>query len=205
MILRIPIIPTIFVLGAVATMIALGFWQLGRAEEKAALIEQYKAALADDVNVVLSGFASPESLFKRTVFQCAEVLAMQQRSGRSARGQSGWAHVATCRTAEPEAYVPIELTDYSVETVSVSIGWSRDPVPVEWAGGTVEGRVILPGDEHGRVVADAPLAGLEPLAKPDPSDLPNNHLAYTGQWFFFALTALLIYGFALRARLSRKD
>ncbi len=205
MILRIPIIPTIFVLSAAATMVALGFWQLGRADEKAALIEQYEAALADDVNVVLSEFASPESLFKRTVFLCEEVLDMQQRSGRSARGQSGWAHVATCRTAEPEAYAPIELTDYSVETVDVSIGWSRDPVPVDWAGGTVEGRVILPGEEHGRVVADAPLAGLQQLAKPDPKDLPNNHLAYAGQWFFFALTALLIYGFALRARLAKKD
>ena len=48
-----------------------------------------------------------------------------------------------------------------------------------------------------------PLAGLEPLAAPDPRDLPNNHLAYAGQWFFFALTALVIYILALRRRSTR--
>ena len=42
--------------------------------------------------------------------------------------------------------------------------------------------------------------GLKPLAPPDPGDLPNNHLMYAGQWFFFALTALLIYVLALRKK-----
>ena len=35
---RIPIFPTVIVLAAVLTMIALGFWQLGRLDEKEALI-----------------------------------------------------------------------------------------------------------------------------------------------------------------------
>jgi surfeit locus 1 family protein len=30
--------------------------------------------------------------------------------------------------------------------------------------------------------------------------LPNNHLMYAGQWFFFALTALVIYVLALRKK-----
>ncbi|HBM05474.1 MAG TPA: threonine synthase, partial [Erythrobacter sp.] len=47
------------------------------------------------------------------------------------------------------------------------------------------------------------VAGLAPLAPPDPRDLPNNHLAYAGQWFFFALTALIIYILALRRRATR--
>ena len=38
------------------------------------------------------------------------------------------------------------------------------------------------------------------MARPDPSDLPNNHLAYAGQWFFFAITAFIIYVLALRRR-----
>ena len=41
------------------------------------------------------------------------------------------------------------------------------------------------------------------MAAPDPRDLPNNHLAYAGQWFFFALTALVIYILALRRRSTR--
>ena len=61
---------------------------------------------------------------------------------------------------------------------------------------------------------DAPLpADLDPLhlavliaqppPLPDPAALPNNHLAYAGQWFFFALTALMIYVVALRRRSTR--
>ena len=52
------------------------------------------------------------------------------------------------------------------------------------------------------VIANEAKAGLEPLARPDPADLPNNHLAYAGQWFFFALTALAIYWLALKRRWS---
>ena len=61
--------------------------------------------------------------------------------------------------------------------------------------------IIAPGGEAGGVLhaAQRP-AGLQPLAPPDPGDLPNNHLAYAGQWFFFALTALVIYILALRRR-----
>lgn len=55
-----------------------------------------------------------------------------------------------------------------------------------------------------KLVADEGQGGLEPLARPDPANLPNNHLAYAGQWFFFALTALVIYVLALRARLRKQ-
>jgi surfeit locus 1 family protein len=45
-------------------------------------------------------------------------------------------------------------------------------------------------------------AKLQPNARPDPNDIPNNHLSYAVQWFLFALTALVIYGLALRKRLA---
>jgi cytochrome oxidase assembly protein ShyY1 len=57
---------------------------------------------------------------------------------------------------------------------------------------------IAPGP---RLVADPPLAGLEANERPDPSEIPNNHLSYAVQWFLFALTALVIYAVALRRRL----
>ena len=63
-------------------------------------------------------------------------------------------------------------------------------------GGPVAG-IIAPG---GVLHASQPLPELERLAPPDPKDLPNNHLMYAGQWFFFALTALVIYVLALRKR-----
>ena len=50
-----------------------------------------------------------------------------------------------------------------------------------------------------------PRAGLLPLERPDPSDLPNNHIAYAWQWFLFALTALVIYGLAVRKRVMGEE
>ena len=50
-----------------------------------------------------------------------------------------------------------------------------------------------------------PQAGLTQLAAPDPRDVPNNHLSYAVQWFLFAVTALVIYGLALRKRWREQD
>jgi len=49
-------------------------------------------------------------------------------------------------------------------------------------------------------VASPSQAGLTQLALPDPGDLPNNHLSYAMQWFFFALSAVTVYVLALRRR-----
>ena len=54
-----------------------------------------------------------------------------------------------------------------------------------------------------RLVADPPLAGLAANAAPDPRELPDNHLAYAFQWFFFAMTALVIYFLALRRKQAK--
>lgn len=194
MIRRLPVLPTILVLAAVATMIALGIWQLGRMDEKAALIAQYEAALesgepqpfpSDD-----GGAFSDEDFFHPTAFECVEVLSRQAVAGRSKRGQTGFAHIARCRTGRGPA--------------DVLLGFSRDPAFPDYDGGSVEGLIVRGGEDGARVQMDEPIPGLQPLARPDPSDLPNNHLAYAGQWFFFALTALVIYGLALRTRLRGK-
>ena len=62
--------------------------------------------------------------------------------------------------------------------------------------------MIIVNKNRWRIIANPPLAGLSANAVPDPSDLPNNHLAYAVQWFLFALTALVIYFLALRKRLA---
>ena len=73
---------------------------------------------------------------------------------------------------------------------------------MNWNGGRVEGTYLANRVKGPRLIADPPLAGLEANAKPDPNDIPNNHLSYAVQWFLFALTALVIYALALRKRLS---
>jgi surfeit locus 1 family protein len=184
---ELPVFSTIIVLAAVATMIALGFWQLGRLDEKEAQLAFYTAAQNDRSEVAYprDEASLQAALYRRSSLDCAQVSAVRSVSGTSDNGRSGWAHKASCI-----------LPDGS--SGEVALGWSRDPQAPEYAGGKVTG-IIAPG---GRIVADPPLAGLEPLAKPDPADIPNNHLAYAGQWFFFALTALVIYFLAVRRRVK---
>ena len=50
------------------------------------------------------------------------------------------------------------------------------------------------------VVAMPPAAGLAANAPPDLDSVPNNHLAYAGQWFFFAAIAAIVYVLAVRRR-----
>jgi surfeit locus 1 family protein len=183
---RVPIFATIIVLAAVATMIALGVWQLGRRAEKEALLASYEAAAGNDLPVLfpLEGEGEAE-LFRRSQVLCNAVTSIDPVAGTAASGAKGWVQRAQC-------VLTIE------KTVPIDLGFSRDLAKPAFAGGMVTG-VIAPGP---RLVADPPLAGLKPMAKPDPGDLPNNHLAYAGQWFFFALTALIIYVLALRRRRS---
>lgn len=187
---EIPIFSTIVVLGAAMTMIALGFWQLNRADEKNALLAYYKAAPIDTETMPYpeGEDAIEQALYRRVTAQCANVEAVLGKAGTNRVGVKGWAQVAQCTLA-------------TGQKADVALGWSRRPEPPEYAGGPVSG-ILAPG---GRIVADPPLADLGPLAAPDPADLPNNHLAYAGQWFFFALTALVIYFLALRKKLGRPD
>lgn len=192
MIRQLPILPTIFVIAAAATMVALGIWQLGRADEKAALIAQYSSAsaLSEEVDFPIAG-EGEDVWFRRSSVSCIEVIDVAPVSGTAANGAKGWAIRVGCRTSAAQAPVTVDL------------GFAQTLGDDDWTqgGGKVTG-VIAPGP---RLVADPPAADLYPLAKPDPSDLPNNHLAYAGQWFFFALTALVIYGFALKSRLKKRD
>ncbi len=183
---RIPIFSTIVVIAAALTMVGLGVWQLQRKSEKEALIAQYQAALRDPAEVSWpTAPGDARDLFRRSSVDCTKVRGIDAIAGRSANGNSGWVHVARCAHAGGEA--------------DVTIGWSQSPQPPAWSGGRVTGRIASYGDTI-RLVAETPQAGLRPLAAPDPGDLPNNHLAYAGQWFFFALTALVIYVLALRRR-----
>lgn len=185
---RLPVLPTLIVALAVATMIALGIWQLGRKAEKEALLATYAAVGRSDTEVGWpSGPIDHEAaLYRRSRVDCAEVLERRAIAGRSASGLSGWAQVARCRIViggEAE----------------IALGWSQRPDIPFWAGGEVAGVI---GSAAGgiRLVADPPAAGLAPLAPPDPVNVPNNHLSYAVQWFAFAATALVIYILALRRR-----
>jgi len=186
---RVPLLPTIVVVAAVATMIVLGVWQLRRAEWKTDLIARYSQAQSMSANVPWprDEAGMEQALFRWSQFTCETVLGIRTTAATSAAGESGVAQVAHCEAGEGGE-------------AEVALGWSRPTHQIAWNGGKVSG-IISPGGTYGGTLhASPPAPGLEPLAPPDPGDLPNNHLAYAGQWFFFALTALVIYVLALRRR-----
>ncbi|MCM8558280.1 SURF1 family protein [Sphingomicrobium sediminis] len=183
------ILTLVIVAGAVATMIGLGIWQLGRAEEKEALLAQYEAATdLDPVAYPVIVPAEPP-LYRRSSLNCLEVVDWRHQAGANAAGQSGYAHVADCRTSAEGPGAAVE------------IGWSREPVAgTDWEGGEVAG-VIGPDERYGfRLVAEAGQAGLETSAAPSPDAIRNNHMSYAFQWFAFAAIALIITFLAMRRK-----
>jgi cytochrome oxidase assembly protein ShyY1 len=188
--MRWPVLPTLIVAAAVLAMIGLGIWQLRRADEKAALIAHYRSAEGQSpVGWPALPPADDALLYRRASGFCTEVTGWRSVAGRNRAGRTGWSHIAACRTGGLEG-----------PGMQVDMGWSQGHQPPAWRGGEVSG-VIAPDREHRiRLVSDSAAPGLEPSARPNPEDLPNNHLMYAFQWFFFALAAAVIYVLALRRR-----
>jgi cytochrome oxidase assembly protein ShyY1 len=190
-----PIIPTIVVAAAVVTMIALGVWQLRRSDWKEGLIAQYER------NRALPAVAWPaippsddSLLYRRARGFCLQPVAWRAVAGRNLHDETGWSHIASCRTGGAEG-----------PGMEVDVGWSKASRAPAWKGGEVEG-VIVPDSRHGiRLIADNGPTGLPPSRPPLPAETPNNHLLYALQWFFFAAAAAVIYVLALRKRQRRTD
>lgn len=186
---RWPILPTLVVLAAVAVMIMLGLWQLDRKGEEERKLAHYASAAGDQRLIAFPVSQSDSSAhYRRSSIDCAKVENWRGTAGSSARGETGYVQIAACRTAEGNL-------------VEVQTGWSRDLDPPGWDGGQVSGIIAPNRDGSIVLVADPPVAAMGASAKPAPSeDQPGKNLSYAVQWFFFAITALVIYVLALRRR-----
>ncbi len=200
---RIPIFSTIIVIASVATMIWLGVWQLGRAEER----DLQNAALAK--RILLPPVAYPRSgvgdefRYRTLRAHCSKVVSWEVAGGKDANGQTGWSKIATC----------VDEASGSRFKVNVGVGLGPDKYP-RWDGGDLTGRGTLEGDDRSilemimrierprrlMIVSAEAAPGLVLSEQPDPATETNSSWAYAGQWFFFALTALVIYVLALRRR-----
>lgn len=190
---RWPVVPTVVVGLAVATMIALGLWQLLiRLPEK----EAYLARLAANPTRPAIAFpATPDDtlLFRRVLGQCRPPVSIRLAGA----GAAGYRAIADCAGG-----------------MTVQLGTTRDPkAMIAWPGGAVSGYLSHAPDSRPLLaslwddtpkamllVADRPPPGLGANKPPDLSAVPNSHLAYAGQWLFFALIASVIYVLALRRR-----
>jgi cytochrome oxidase assembly protein ShyY1 len=193
MIRRLPIIPTIVVIAAAALMVGLGIWQLQRAKWKEGLLAKYAEAER------LPPIAFPTvpirneqlPLFRHATGVCLRVVGHRAVAGENRAGEPGYVQIVDCSTGAEGPGMSVEL------------GWSKDPnAKVNWAGGLVSGVIAPDRRTRLRLVAAGAPPGLEPSAPPSLDSVPNNHRSYALQWFAFALTALIIYGLAVRKRLK---
>jgi cytochrome oxidase assembly protein ShyY1 len=191
---RIPIIPTIIVVIAVAILIRLGFWQLHRAHENEQLLAQYAAASKlPPMAFPTAPTKGPPPLFRWATGFCQHVVGHRALAGENRNGDTGFVQIVDCATgAEGPG-------------MSVQVGWSQDPnAKVNWNGGPVTG-VIVPDRLHRiRLVAASAPRGLQPSALPSVETAvpvtPAGNRSYALQWFAFAAIAALIYALALRKR-----
>jgi len=193
MIRRLPIIPTIVVLAAVAVMIGLGIWQLQRARWKEGLIHRYaEAERLPPITFPTEPLRDNQlPLFRNATGVCLRIVGQRAVAGENRGGEPGYAHIVDCATgAEGPG-------------MSVEVGWSKDPnAKVNWKGGPVSGVIGPDSRTRMRLVAAGAPPGLEPSAPPSLATIPNNHRSYALQWFAFAAIALVIYGLAVAARLK---
>jgi cytochrome oxidase assembly protein ShyY1 len=192
MIRRLPILPTFLVALAVATMIALGLWQISRAHWKEGLLERYSAAQGQPAitfpTIPLKGDLP---LYRRASGLCLKVVGWRASAGENRTGEPGYAHLADCSTGAEGPGMTIDA------------GWTKDPnFKPKWSGGPVNGIIGPDRVMKLRLVSETGLGGLQPSARPSLAAIPNNHRFYAAQWFFFAFAALVIYLLALRKRLK---
>ena len=189
---RLPLIPTLLVAAAVATMIGLGIWQISRAGEKQAMLARYAAAQGlPEIAFPTIPMPGEPPLYRRASGLCIRVVGWNATAGADRKGESGYSHFASCSTgAEGPGMV-------------VDAGWSKDPnAKSSWTGGEVSGVIGPDRKARLRLVSGDGLGGLAASAPPSPASLLNNHLFYAAQWFFFAVAALVIYVLAWRKRLK---
>lgn len=195
---RVPILATLVVVAAVAVMIGLGVWQLGRAAEKEAALARIEANVGAP-RVAVSKELDLRANLLRPVRIACEGPAPTRVAGA---GKFGFRVIAQCRAPG------------LAEALQVQLGTTRKPLPQPaWGGGEVSGYLAQAPDNRSllrqvfdrtpvgmMVVADPPLGGHAANPAPTLADIPNNHRSYAVQWFAFAGIAVVIYLLALRRR-----
>src|SRR5438045_46357 len=100
MIRRLPLLPTIVVLSAVAVLIALGVWQLRRAAWKQDLLDRYAAAeKAPPIvfpTIPLRDDQLP--LFRHATGVCLRVVGHRAIGGENRAGEPGYVQILDCAT-----------------------------------------------------------------------------------------------------------
>jgi surfeit locus 1 family protein len=206
-----PVVSTILVVLAVATMIGLGVWQLQRKGENALLLTKVSA------NISKPAIAYPElgpvdvnALHRKSSVTCLRVLRWVEDSGSDRTGKTGTRYLAECVTGAegPGALIVAGIS-------------SRPNQKVNWTGGQVAGVITTEPDRQSMIaklfgprivlrpmlVSREGLGGLRTAEPPSLSKIRSkiaNNGSYAIQWFLFAAAAAIIYVLALRKKMAGK-
>lgn len=201
------IIPTIFVTLAVATMVALGFWQLQRKAENQMLLRYVSANSAKPaIAYPKLGPVSVNALHRKSSVQCLRVSKWREDSGSDIFGKTGTRYLAECVTGAegPGALIVAGIS-------------ARPNQKIVWNGGLVRGIITTEPDRQSLIaklfakpvtlrpmlVLQEGVGGLRTAEPPSLSKIESkisNNGFYAIQWFLFASAAAIIYILALRKR-----
>jgi surfeit locus 1 family protein len=204
---RWPVIPTIFVALAVATMVGLGFWQLERKTQNAQLLQQVTANSGKPaIAYPALGPVSLQALHRKSAVNCLRVSEWKEDSGADISGKTGTRYLAECVTGAegPGALVVAGISD-------------RPNQKIGWNGGAVQGIITTEPDRQsmaaklfGKSIVLRPMlvsnTGLGGLRTAEPPSLEkierkiSSNGFYALQWFLFATAATIIYILAVRKR-----
>lgn len=198
---RIPLIPTLLLLLAVGVMIALGVWQLRRAEWKEALLVRAAHNLIEPA-IDLPGRLPPGLDYRRFRVVCDRlVFDHGPTAGTGRGGATGWLQTATClRDAGHDLAIGLGITE------------RPDRLTIAGTDNVFWGRVLHRGTKTENdyiLYSERPLTGLIPVAQPTPEmtgmTTPEGHRGYAIQWFLFAGVAVVIYILALVKKWKQPD
>ncbi len=139
MIKRLPIIPTLVVLAAVAFIIWLGVWNLQRATLHQAQLDAYRLAARLPPMAFPTGPAADENLsfYRYATGNCLRVVNWRTSVGENQNEEPGFVVIADCATGSEGPGMSVEL------------GWSKNPnARPSWAGGLVSERCHRSGSHQ---------------------------------------------------------
>jgi surfeit locus 1 family protein len=202
-----PLVPTILVALAVATMIGLGIWQLQRKGEREMLLRQVSMNVAKPaISYPKLGPIRSVELHRKSSVNCLRVAQWREDSGKDKDERPGTRYLADCVTGAdgPGILIVAGISD-------------RPNMTVEWNGGQVEGVITTEPDRRPLIsklfgpkivlrpmlISNEGLGGLRTSKGPSLDEIrkkADSNLLYAIQWFIFAGAAAIIYILALRKR-----
>jgi surfeit locus 1 family protein len=201
---RLPVIPTIITAIGILILCGLGKWQLDRRAWKHDLMERLAAApnlpevTPEEFRAAMMGDGSVQ--YRRASIDChaGPKKPYDLRPGSSARGTSGFYVIVSCRPNNR----PPDIVAVAGWTKRVDAKDQTLTLDHQFTGVVIERPYgDLPGRPRFMLIPDQAIAPLGRPLQPRAADLPDNHLAYAGQWFGLAIALAAIYGLWLRRRM----